>query len=263
MSYEALIEERTTSEESGWFVGLEAGTPYGLEVIAVAGDGTESDPYFWTDSTSAAEAPPDPPMDAMSEPPGTSSDGVGVEWEEVESAHSYTLRLVDGEGQVVDSVSIDAMEPGTAHAHTLTGTHFTAYDVELVAHNEHADTTATMEAGPHYWRGGGVELALAASHVTGTPWTYDRDTRYPAYMAGRVFVDGEAKARDVLILDRRTYRLLYRPRVHADGTWEVANLVEPPRRDWRAYMVIARDPQARYNSQIIDHVKPVIMDPDL
>jgi|GEM_PF-4266616 len=258
-NYAELIEERTTTDEGAWFQGLQADTLYGLEVVPVDEDGNEGTPIQATMSTSAAEAPPEPPMAALSERPGVSDTEVAVDWNEVERAHSYTLHIVDQDGQVVDEVAVEAEEPGTEHRHTLTGTTCTLYDVQLVAHNEVADTQATMDAGPWYWRGGGIEPALTVSHVTGEQWTYDRGTRYPAYMAGQVLVDGDPAARDVLVLDRRTYELLYRPRVGADGTWEVRNISAPPRRDWRAYLVIARDPQARYNSQIIDHVKPVVL----
>ena len=203
-NYAELIEERTTTDEGAWFQGLQADTLYGLEVVPVDEDGNEGTPIQATMSTSAAEAPPEPPMAALSERPGVSDTEVAVDWNEVERAHSYTLHIVDQDGQVVDEVAVEAEEPGTEHRHTLTGTTCTLYDVQLVAHNEVADTQATMDAGPWYWRGGGIEPALTVSHVTGEQWTYDRGTRYPAYMAGQVLVEplGGAVAAHVAVDER-------------------------------------------------------------
>ena len=137
------------------------------------------------------------------------------------------------------------------------------YDVEATVYDEDDEAVDSFA-----WRGFGVEAFLGTaeqpvattSHRTAEKFVYDRKARYPAYLAGQVLLEGEPTEHDVLVLDNREFTLLYRPRVGSDGKWEVRNIPRPPRRDWRGFMVIARDSRRRYNSQVIDHVKPKMVE---
>jgi len=259
---EETVEERTTESTAAWWEGLEPGTLYGLEVVPVDEDGQTGAPFYLTVATAEAEKPPAPPMSAWSENPGEATDEVVVEWTEVERAHSYTLRLIDDEGEAVDEKEVEATEPGTDHRHTLEGEQYQLYGIEVVAHNEIGDATAEDEAGPHHWLGGWAPPEPIVSHATDERWEYDRATRGPAYMAGEVLVEGEPEQRDVLILDRLTFGVLYRPRVGSDGKWEVRNITAPPRQTWRAYMALIRDLDGAYNAEVIDHIRPVLTEED-
>lgn len=259
-----VVGNKTTAETNAWFQALTADQIHGIEVTPVAADGTLGTPIYALSNTRPLEAPPKPIFAAWAEAVFGANPKVVFEFTETTGAHTYQARVKDSSGVLVKAWEWAAITEGTNHQASTVVAPDGAYSVELDAINE-VGIASRLEnqIGVGVYAGGGGDGGLQISHRTGTKFTFDRTTRFPAYMAGQVLVDGDPAARDVLVIDRRTQTLLYRPRVGTDGRWEVRNITNPPRRDWRAYLVIARDPQARYNSQIIDHVKPVILDPGL
>lgn len=258
---ETVIEELTTTEDSRWFEGLTPETLYGIEVIAVNAEGAESPAYQLTGATSEALPPGLPPINAYSGAPGEEPGAVRVDWTEAERAATYTLRLLQADGQAVDELELTATEPGATHRDTLSGEPHTMYTVELTAYNSEGTAVASYKAGARHWLGADADAAPVVSQNTGEPWDYDRTTRWPRYLSGQVRIQGQPAQREVLILDRLTLRTLYRPRVGGDGRWMVANITRPPRDDWRQYAVLVRDLDGNHNAQIVDHVAPKEVEP--
>lgn len=254
---EELVEERTITDTEAWFEGLDADQLYGLEVIPVDTDGNEGDPIYLMRETRAAEAPAEPDTTANTRAVFGDEPTITVQLTEATGAHTYRARVLDSDDTVVEEQEWTAQGEGTTHELSVTVPGSDFYFAEVEAINEVGTTTVKHpDIGVGVYAGGGASPEPTVSHATEEEWTYDSETRYPAYMAGQVFVDGTPAQRDVLILDRITFDILYTPRVHDDGTWEVRNITKPPRDIWRAYAAVFRDIEGAYNAEIIDHIEP-------
>ena len=249
---------QTTTEPAAWFDALSAETEYGIELYIEDSDGNTHGPWYETAFTRPADPPEAPRIEVW---PGLATDTpqVWVRWTEVASAYEYAVRLKDESDTVVDSLTRTATAPGTVNEAAFPGSLHQLCTVEVEAINSAGSAIAAEDGGPRHWLGGTFTRPVATSHATATFGEFDESTNYPAYMQGQVFVDGAPAQRDVLVIDRLTFEPLYRPKVDSAGNWQVRNIADPPRAEWRAYMAVFRDLPGEYNAEVIDHIKPAMV----